>query len=102
MEQETRKILRCPVCEKGRIADVPAEAVLSQYRLFAMGRDEPADIIAKCPRCGMQVGITVRHRTEPPIIVPTLCRERHGPELRKNKTIYNFVKRTNHPASNQT
>ena len=49
MEQETRKILRCPVCEKGRIADVPAEAALSQYRMFAMGRDEPADIIAKCP-----------------------------------------------------
>lgn len=23
----------------------------------------------------MQVGITVRHRTEPPIIVPTLCRD---------------------------
>lgn len=31
--------------------------------------------IAKCPRCGMQVGITVRHRTEPSIIVPTLCRD---------------------------
>ena len=75
MEQEIRKILRCPICEKGRIADAPAGAALSQYRLFAMVGDEPADIIAKCPRCGMQVGITVRHRTEPPIIVPTLCRD---------------------------
>ena len=63
MEQEIRKILRCPICEKGRIADAPAGAALSQYRLFAMVGDEPADIIAKCPRCGMQVGITVRHRT---------------------------------------
>ena len=82
MEQEIRKILRCPICEKGRIADAPAGAALSQYRLFAMVYrlfamvgDEPADIIAKCPRCGMQVGITVRHRTEPSIIVPTLCRD---------------------------
>ena len=95
MEQEIRKILRCPICEKGRIADAPAGAALSQYRLFAMVGDEPADIIAKCPRCGMQVGITVRHRTLSAEI-------RHGPELRKDKTIYNFVKRTNHPASNQT
>ena len=53
----------------------PSGGGLSQYRLFAMVGDEPADIIAKCPRCGMQVGITVRHRTEPPIIVPTLCRD---------------------------
>lgn len=72
MEQETRKILRCPVCEKGRIADVPAEAALSQYRLFAIGRDEPADIIAKCPRCGVQVGIAVLHQTAVPIITPVL------------------------------
>ena len=36
MEQEIRKILRCPICEKGRIADAPAGAALSQYRLFAM------------------------------------------------------------------
>lgn len=44
MEQEIRKILRCPICEKGRIADAPAGAALSQYRLFAMVGNEPADI----------------------------------------------------------
>ena len=71
MEQETRKILRCPVCEKGRIADVPAEAALSQYRVFAMGRDEPADIIAKCPKCGVQVGIAVLHLSLIHISEPT-------------------------------
>lgn len=75
MEQEIRKILRCPICEKGRIADVPAGAALSQYRLFAMEGDKPVDIIAKCPRCGMQVGITVRHRTESSIVMPTLSRD---------------------------
>ena len=72
MEQEIRKILRCPICEKGRIADAPAGAALSQYRLFAMVGNEPADIIAKCPRCGMQVGITVLHQTAVPIITPVL------------------------------
>ena len=41
MEQEIRKILRCPICEKGRIADAPARAALSQYRLFATVGDEP-------------------------------------------------------------
>ena len=102
MEQEIRKILRCPICEKGRIADAPAGAALSQYRLFAMVGDEPADIIAKCPRCGMQVGITVRTGPSRRLSCPLSAEIRHGPELRKDKTIYNFVKRTNHPASNQT
>ena len=56
MEQEIRKILRCPICEKGRIADAPAGAALSQYRLFAMVGDEPADIRAVHyrMRCGTQ------------------------------------------------
>ena len=63
MEKETRKILRCPVCAKGRIADVPVEASLSQYRLFAMEREQPADLIAKCPKCGEQIGIAVPHQT---------------------------------------
>jgi len=72
MPKEPRKVLRCPVCERGRIADAPAEADLSQYRLFAMERGEPADIIAKCPRCGVQVGIAVPHQTAVPIITPVL------------------------------
>ena len=72
MPKEPRKVLRCPVCERGRIADAPAEADLSQYRLFAMERGEPADIIAKCPRCGVQVGIAVPHQTVVPIITPVL------------------------------
>lgn len=72
MEQEIRKILRCPICEKGRIADAPAGAALSQYRLFAMVGNEPADIIAKCPKCGVQVGIAVLHQTAVPIITSVL------------------------------
>ena len=72
MPKEPRKVLRCPVCERGRIADAPTEADLSQDRLFAMERGEPVDIIAKCPRCGVQVGIAVPHQTAVPIITPVL------------------------------
>ena len=28
--------LRCPLCGKGRIADIPSGAEQSQYRLFAL------------------------------------------------------------------
>ena len=52
MEQEIRKILRCPICEKGRIADAPAGAALSQYRLFAMVGNEPADITKPADHSG--------------------------------------------------
>ncbi len=72
MEKEIRKILRCPVCAKGRIADVPAEASLSQYQLFAMGRERPADLIAKCPKCGEQIGIAVLHQIAHPKMTPVL------------------------------
>lgn len=65
MVKDTRKSLRCPVCLRGRIADIPAEALMSQYRLFAIGKADTADIIAKCPKCGTQVGIVILCR--PPI-----------------------------------
>ena len=44
--------LRCPLCGKGRIADIPSGAEQSQYRLFALHRAEHPDLIAKCPKCG--------------------------------------------------
>ena len=49
--------LRCPLCGKGRIADIPSGAEQSQYRLFALHRAEHPDLIAKCPKCGEQIGI---------------------------------------------
>ena len=67
MVKETRKSLRCPVCERGRIADVPAEAALSQYRLVAMKRGDPADLITKCPKCGQQISIVVLHHPPLPV-----------------------------------
>ncbi len=61
MEKRNRRILRCPVCTMGRIADAPMEADLSQYHLFGMREGEYADLIAKCPKCSAQVGIAVSH-----------------------------------------
>ena len=42
--------LRCPLCGKGRIADIPSGAEQSQYRLFALHRAEHPDLITKCPK----------------------------------------------------
>ena len=74
MVKETRKPLRCPVCARGRIADIPAEAALSQYRLVAVGRGDPADIITKCPKCGQQIGIAVLHH--PPLATADAAADR--------------------------
>ena len=41
--------LRCPLCGKGRIADIPSGAEQSQYRLFALHRAEHPDLIANAP-----------------------------------------------------
>ena len=60
--------LRCPLCGKGRIADIPSGAEQSQYRLFALHRAEPPDLIAKCPKCGEQIGITVLTPDAHPLI----------------------------------
>ena len=35
--------LRCPLCGKGRIADIPSGAEQSQYKLFALHRAEHPD-----------------------------------------------------------
>ncbi len=68
MEKEMHKILRCPICIKGRIADVPSGAILSQYYLFDADGSDRADLIAKCPKCGRQVGITIMHQNAPPTV----------------------------------
>ena len=47
--------LRCPLCGKGRIADIPSGA-------------EHPDLIAKCPKCGEQIGITVLTPDAHPLI----------------------------------
>jgi predicted RNA-binding Zn-ribbon protein involved in translation (DUF1610 family) len=60
--------LRCPLCGKGRIADIPSGAEQSQYRLFALHRAEHPDLIAKCPKCGEQIGITVLMPGSQPLI----------------------------------
>ena len=60
--------LRCPLCGKGRIADIPSGAEQSQYRLFALHRAEHPDLIAKCPKCGEQIGITVLTPDAHPLI----------------------------------
>ena len=73
MEKEARKSLRCPVCLKGRIVDSPAEAIMSQYRLFAMGKDDSADLIAKCPKCGTQIGIVILYRPPLPVAAAVQC-----------------------------
>ena len=41
MEQEIRKILRCPICEKGRIADAPSAEVIRLSNAINRGLEQP-------------------------------------------------------------
>lgn len=50
-----------------------AEAIMSQYRLFAMGKDDSADLIAKCPKCGTQIGIVILYRPPLPVAAAVQC-----------------------------
>lgn len=53
---------------RAAIADIPSGAEQSQYRLFALHRAEHPDLIAKCPKCGEQIGITVLTPDAHPLI----------------------------------
>ena len=73
MGKEKHNILRCPICAKGRVADIPARTNPAQYQLFPMQPNNHADLISKCPKCGEQIGIVILHRTvNPQASVPSV------------------------------
>ena len=51
--------LRCPLCERGRVIDAGPRASVSQFTLYGPQYVQHAQLIAKCPNCGNQIGITL-------------------------------------------
>ena len=54
-----RQSIRCPLCEKGRVIDVGPEGRINQFILYGPQNIQHAQLIAKCPNCGSQIGITL-------------------------------------------
>ena len=51
--------LRCPLCERGRVIDAGLMASVSQFTLYGPQYVQHAQLIAKCPKCGNQIGISM-------------------------------------------
>lgn len=55
MEKRNRRILRCPACAMGRIADAPMEADLSQYHLFGMREGSMPTLSPNAPSAALRL-----------------------------------------------
>lgn len=55
----------CPVCGKGRVIDAAAGTNPAQLRLYGPGQAEKAELFSKCPKCGVQVGISIEKEYTP-------------------------------------
>ena len=53
--------LRCPLCERGRVIDAGPRASVSQFTLYEPQYIQNAQLIAKCPNCGNQIGISMSY-----------------------------------------
>ena len=45
--------VRCPVCGKGRVIDAAADV-----DLYGPEHADKAELFSKCPKCGLQIGIS--------------------------------------------
>lgn len=48
----------CPVCGKGRLLDAVNRASAAKLHLYGPRQLAKAQWIAKCPKCGNQIGIS--------------------------------------------
>lgn len=51
--------LRCPLCGRGRVIDMGPMASTGQFMLCGPEYVQHAQLIAKCPKCGHQIGIRI-------------------------------------------
>lgn len=47
----------CPICGRGRILDAVNDVSAVKLQLFGPRHLDKAEWIAKCPKCGNQIGI---------------------------------------------
>lgn len=50
--------VRCPVCGKGRVIDAAADVVRAPAPHTARSMRTMAELFSKCPKCGLQIGIS--------------------------------------------
>lgn len=50
--------VRCPVCGRGRVIDAAAGVDLGRLRLYGPEQADKAELFSKCPKCGLQIGIS--------------------------------------------
>ena len=50
--------VRCPVCGKGRVIDAAADVYTGRLRLYGPEHADKAELFSKCPKCGLQIGIS--------------------------------------------
>lgn len=59
MKQLSRtRAVRCPVCGRGRVIDAAAGVDLGRLRLYGPEQADKAELFSKCPKCGLQIGIS--------------------------------------------
>ena len=59
MKQRNRTgAVRCPVCGRGRVIDAAAGVDLGRLRLYGPEQADKAELFSKCPKCGLQIGIS--------------------------------------------
>ena len=59
MKQLNRtRAVRCPVCGRGRVIDAAAGVDLGCLRLYGPEQAYKAELFSKCPKCGLQIGIS--------------------------------------------
>lgn len=59
MKQPKRtRAVRCPVCGRGRVIDASADIDPRRLRLYGPEHADKAELFSKCPKCGLQIGIS--------------------------------------------
>ena len=58
-ERQLRKSLRCPSGDGGRLADLADGVDQSRFILYGPHQTQNAQFFLKCPRCKLQIGISV-------------------------------------------
>ena len=58
VRSNTIRIL-CPQCGKGRLLDAVSNASAAKVQLYGPRHLDKAEWIAKCPKCGNQIGIAI-------------------------------------------
>lgn len=64
MREKTSRTIYCPICHQGRILDAASQTDPAHLRLFGPRQSAKAEWFTKCPKCGLQIGITFQENIE--------------------------------------